>query len=336
MTYINIQKGAFYTGLKATVIEVKQGIRVSQTVSQQLQRSRNKIYRRDILKPLDRHLDLQNYPFRELFIQAKVDYLQSYVEIRFQTEISSYNKRVRGHQVLNYRQVYIYKFNKYRRFVKAKARLVVKGNQQLRGAAKNNYTATLTGQSFRTVIAIAIYFNLELLQFNTVNAFVNADLDKEVYIYMPLGHRRFRTILQLNKALYSLCQSLLLQQQTLSRALGKLSFQAVLYKPCTFTRNSIIIFFYINNIVIAFRKAQQQKALRTIIQLRSQYKLTSSKPLKWFLGIEVIYNCTRGLLQLLQKSYINKIAILAQSRLLATASPIAREELLPFKGTATY
>ena len=277
MTYVDIQKGAFYTGLKATVVEVEQGIRVSQTVSQQLQRSRNKIYRRDILKLLDRHLDLQNHPFRELFTQAEVDYLQSYAEIRSWTEISSCNKRVRGHQVLDCRQVYVYKFNKHRRFVKAKARLVVRGNQQLRGAAENNYTATLVGRLFRTVIAIATRFNLKLLQFNAVNAFVNADLDKEVYIYIPLGYRRFRTILQLNKALYSLYQSLLLWQRTLSRALGKLGFQAVLYKPCAFTRNSIIIFFYINNIVIAFHKAQQQEALRTTIQLRLQYKLTGGE-----------------------------------------------------------
>ncbi len=230
-----------------------------------------------MLKLLDRHLDLQNYPFRELFVQAEVDHLQSYVEIRSQTEISSCNKCVRGYQVLNCRQVYVYKFDKYRRFVKAKARLVVRGDQQLRGAAKNNYIATLAGRLFRTVIAIATRFNLELLQFDAVNAFVNVDLDKEVYIYMPLGYRRFGTILQLNKALYSLRQSLLLWQRTLSRALGKLSFQAVLYKPCAFTRNSIIIFFYIDNIVIAFCKAQQQEALRTTIQLHLQYKLTSSK-----------------------------------------------------------
>ena len=245
-----------------------------------------------MLKPPDRYSDLQNHPFRELFTQAKVDHLQSHAEIHSQTEISSCDKRVRGHQVLDCRWVYVYKFDKYRRFVKAKARLVVRGNQQLRGVAKNNYIATLTGQLFRTVIAIAARFNLELLQFDAVNAFVNVDLDEEVYIYMPLGHRRFRTILQLNKALYSLCQSLLLQQQTLSRALGKLGFQAVLYKPCIFTRNSIIIFFYINNIIIAFCKTQQQEALRTTIQLRLQYKLTSGKPLKQFLGIEVIYNCT--------------------------------------------
>ena len=59
-------------------------------------------------------------------------------------------------------------------------------------------------------MAIAARFNLELIQYNAVNAFVNAELDKDVFIKMPLRHKRTRTILKLNKALYSLRKSLLL------------------------------------------------------------------------------------------------------------------------------
>jgi hypothetical protein len=48
-------------------------------------------------------------------------------------------------------------------------------------------------------MAIAARFDLELLQFDAVNAFVNADLDEDVFMRMPPGHRRAGWILKLNK-----------------------------------------------------------------------------------------------------------------------------------------
>jgi hypothetical protein len=285
-------------------------------------------------EPPQRHSELAEHPFGELFAQAEADHLQGHVEMRSWTEISSRDERVRGHKVLDCRWVYVYKFDKHGRFVKAKARLVVRGDQQLRGVAENNYAATLAGRSFRTVMAIAARFDLELLQFDAVNAFVNADLDEDVFMRMPPGHRRFGTILKLNKALYGLRRSPLLWQRTLSGALRKLGFKAVPHEPCAFTRNGVIIFFYVDDIVIAFREAQRQEALRTMIQLRSRYQLTGGEPLQWFLGMEVLRDRMRGLLWLSQASYIDKIATLAQTKT-SPDSPMGKEELLPYEGTAT-
>jgi hypothetical protein len=104
----------------------------------------------------------------------------------------------------------VYKFNKHGRFDKAKARLVVRGDQQLLDPHASSYAATLAGRSFRTLIAIAARYDLELLQYDAVNAFVNAELDEEVFMKMPPGHRKARTILKLRKALYSLRRSPLL------------------------------------------------------------------------------------------------------------------------------
>jgi hypothetical protein len=38
------------------------------------------------------------------------------------------------------------------------------------------------------IIAIAARFNLELIQYNAVNAFVNAMLEEDVFMKMLLGH----------------------------------------------------------------------------------------------------------------------------------------------------
>ena len=334
MNYTDVWKGAFYAGTKATVVKAEHGRPVTRAVFQRLQRLGKRFHRRDMPEPPQRHSELAEHPCGELFAQAEADHLQGHAEMRSWTEISSRDERVRGHKVLDCRWVYVYKFDKHGRFVKAKARLVVRGDQQLRGATENNYAATLAGRSFRTVMAIAARFNLELLQFDAVNAFVNADLDEDVFMRMPPGHRRFGTILKLNKALYGLRRSPLLWQRTLSGALQKLGFKAVPHEPCAFTRNGVIIFFYVDDIVIAFREAQRQEALRTIIQLRSRYQLTGGEPLQWFLGMEVLRDRTRGLIWLSQASYIDKIAALAQTNT-PSESPMAKEELLPYEGTAT-
>jgi hypothetical protein len=65
---------------------------------------------------------------------------------------------------------------------------------------------TLASTTFRTLIAITINFNLETTQIDIVNAFIHYDLNKVVYIKLPLGFNKGKTdkVLRLRKALYRL------------------------------------------------------------------------------------------------------------------------------------
>ena len=66
-------------------------------------------------------------------------------------------------KILNYRWVYIYKFNKYSRFIKYKIRLIVQGDQQKRTNKGEMYATTLVGRNFKILIAITTRFNLKIL-----------------------------------------------------------------------------------------------------------------------------------------------------------------------------
>jgi hypothetical protein len=59
-------------------------------------------------------------------------------------------------------------------------------------------------------MAIAARFDLELIQYDVVNAFVNADLLFEVYIKLPPSYQKGGVVLRLRKALYGLRQAPLL------------------------------------------------------------------------------------------------------------------------------
>jgi hypothetical protein len=81
---------------------------------------------------------------------------------------------------------------------------------------------------------------------------------------MLLEHRRIETILKLNKALYSLQKLLLLWQKEITNSIRKLGFEAVPYKLCCFIKDRIIMFFYIDNIVFAFKKYKRETILELI------------------------------------------------------------------------
>jgi hypothetical protein len=82
--------------------------------------------------------------------------------------------------------VFTYKFDTDGFLLKHKARLVVRGDMQIR-SEKDTYAATLASTIFRALMAIAVYFGLDIWQFDAINAFLNALIDEEVYIRFPEG-----------------------------------------------------------------------------------------------------------------------------------------------------
>jgi hypothetical protein len=111
------------------------------------------------------------------------------------TEIRSKSPRATDKQILDCMWVYVYKFDKHSKFQKCKARLVVRGDQQAITQTQETYAATLAGKSFRTQIAIAARFDLELIQYDIVNTSVNAPIGQDIFMRMPPGHRKKGTIL---------------------------------------------------------------------------------------------------------------------------------------------
>jgi hypothetical protein len=75
------------------------------------------------------------------------------------------------------------------------------------------YAATLASRSFRIGTAIAAYFDLEIKQFDVVNAFINAVRNSElplVICKLPLGFKKPGYVTKVDRALYGLRDSLVL------------------------------------------------------------------------------------------------------------------------------
>jgi Reverse transcriptase (RNA-dependent DNA polymerase) len=94
--------------------------------------------------------------------------------------------------------IFKYKFDTDGYLVKFKARLCVRGDLQT--TEQDTYAATLAARSFRALMAILAAFDLEIRQYDAVNAFINADMNEEIYCLCPEGYKEAGMTWRLRKA----------------------------------------------------------------------------------------------------------------------------------------
>ena len=103
---------------------------------------------------------------------------------------------------------------------------MVFGNQQKRHNLPTKAT-TLAITSLRVLLTLVTIFDFETPQLDAVNPFVNADLDKMVFVKMTPGYSKNSKVLKLNRALYGLRRFPQLWQQRLKDEIKKLGFEEI-------------------------------------------------------------------------------------------------------------
>ena len=158
-------------------------------------------------------------------------------------------------------------------------------------------------------MAITAAYNLEAYQFDAVNAFTNSHMDKIIHIEYPDRFKRGSSWFLLLWALYRLCWSPILWFKDFTKTLIKLELKLIIEEACLFISDELILFFYIDDIVILFLKKNEKVYQKFKKKLMDCYEMREIGKLSWFLGIRVIHNYTQRKIWLCQDSYIKKIAI---------------------------
>jgi hypothetical protein len=272
---------------------------------------------------------LEEHPLFEMFKEAEKEHLNSHEQMKSWIEVPAKPIKRSGQQILDCMWVYTYKLDKHHCLIKCKARLVVRGDQQRNITTQDTYAATLAGRSFRMLMAIAAKFDLELKQYDVSNAFVHATIDREIHMKMPRGYQKPGTLLRVQKALYGLRISPLLWQKEFTSTLVELGFKQIPQEPCCMIRRGVIIFFYVDDIIIAYHKTQEQEANEAIKLIQDRYLCTGGDDLQWFLGVEVLRDRENKSIQLSQAAYVDKISQLITRQDVRHDTPMSSIELKP-------
>jgi len=230
--------------------------------------------------------------------------------------------------------VFKYKLDEDGYLAKFKARICVRGDLQV--SHEENYAATLAAGSFRALMALAAAYDMEIKQVDAMNAFLNSDIDEEVYIQYPPGMERANKVLRLIRALYGLKRSPLLWYRELTSTLRDLGLEEINGMNCVMAGNAVIVFFYVDDIILLYDKAKAEQVNELLAKLQAKYPLRVIPKANWFLGVRIVRNRQTRQIWLCQDSYIDKIsAKFHHTGGKAITTPLPVQRLLPNEDQAT-
>jgi len=208
-----------------------------------------------------------------------------------------------------------------------KARFVAKGYSQIHGLDYDEtFSPVISFPSLRLILALALKYGLILEHMDVATAYLNGEVDSELYVEQPTGiSTEFppeRYVCLLKKGLYGLKQAGRLWNQTLHEFLCQNGFHQMDYEPCVYlwqgevkpdilcqkrriSRRFIILCIYVDDLVIAARSKEDVAWIKTA--LSKQFKMSDLGPLHHILGLRVIREERGDALSLDQMTYIEEI-----------------------------
>ena len=91
--------------------------------------------------------------------------------------------------------VYAHKLDEHGNIIRHKARLVAKGFLQKDGIDfHETFAPVMKYKSLRIILALVVQRDYELKQMDVITAFLNADIEEEVYMKQPKGYEQGRNV----------------------------------------------------------------------------------------------------------------------------------------------
>lgn len=295
------------------------------------------IHRSELLVPEPNNWkELQNHPAKDLFVKG------AHKELRKQIDMGAWRRIERSSakgRLLPLRWVFKYKFDVDGFLEQGKARLCVRGDLQPVDTLQSTYAATLAAKSFRVAMAMAARFDLEIEQFDVVNAFLHALLDGDpIYCELPDGFKEPGKCMELHSALYGLRDAPLLWYKEFTATLRKLGLTQNGEEQCLFQNEhkTVTVVFYVDDYLVIYHKHHTSEARRVIDGLSEAYEVKAQGAAEWYLGVRIARDRAAGRLYLVHDSYIEKITKrfdLADGS--APSTPLPGIPLQKYEGQAT-
>lgn len=208
--------------------------------------------------------------------------------------------RQKNHRVIETKWVLRTKYLPNGKIICRKAHLVAKGFTQREGIDYDETFAPVSRMSsIRILIALAAELGLDVHQFAFNSAYLNGDIEEELYISVPPEFQEILTakekkiygpnkVCKLRKALYGLKQSGRQWYKKLDNQLKELNLKPLPADNCVYLKRErngvLIVSLYVDGLIIATNDTQMLLKLKH--ELSNKFQMKDLGKISYCLGIE--------------------------------------------------
>ena len=218
----------------------------------------------------------------------------------------------KGRKTVGSKWIFKHKLNAEGVVERYKARLVAQGFTQKFGQDYDEtFCPVVRFESIRMLIGMAAQHGLKLHQMDVTAAFLNGDLEEEVYMSQPeifVVKGQEKLVCKLKRSLYGLKQSPRCWNSILDNRLREMGFMQTTGDPCIYTASEgemVVIAVYVDDIMLAAKSEKRMKEVKEM--LAKQFEVKDMGELHHFLGVKVVQDHEKGSVWIGQPAYAESL-----------------------------
>ena len=205
---------------------------------------------------------------------------------------------------------------------KYKARFCCHGGQTIKGVHyEESFSPVVSWATVRLMFTLAAVNNWHARQIDFVLAFPQADVKKDVYMYLPEKFRledgklildesaphptRQRAVVKLIKNIYGLVDASYTWHQHIKKGLTTFGFKTSEVDPCLFYKGTLIFILYVDDAICLTPKKKEADSLISRLE-RKGFILTDEGPLSAYLGVQV-KKLSENSIEITQPGFIQRV-----------------------------
>lgn len=164
-----------------------------------------------------------------------------------------------------------------------KARLVARGFQE--SCNYDVYSPVAKMTTIRTMLSLALHKNLGLRQLDIPTAFLNGELEQDIYIKRPEGIHCGAKILKLNRALYGLKSAPKCWNQKFHAFATRVGLERSARDACLYSKNNLNLVIFVDDILLF---GTEEEISEFVCSVKKEFNAKDLGSLHSFLGMDIV------------------------------------------------